>query len=320
MILAGLCSTSEVDGDKLPLTGGTLAEFTTVQQGKSALDKQDTFVNSLSRFDKQARLNTNENVSTKEFLGFVSAQVLSWEEADKRKLAVVIAKIRPKLNQFQLPLPKKIRLVRTTGREEGEAAYCRGNAIVLPTKVVNRSPERLEHLMIHELFHVLSSHNPQLRRKLYAAVGFKPCGKVALPASLADRKLTNPDAPTIEHMIALTVDGTKQLAVPILYASVENYDPDVGGSFFRYLQFRLMVVEKRGKRFQPLLREGKPILIDPRKVPAYFDQIGRNTSYIIHPEEVLADNFVYLVSGRTDLKSPHIIEEMRRILSGKNED
>jgi len=315
LILSGLCTASVADAESLPFTETTAIEFAAPTEGKSALSRRDVFVKSLSRFDKQARLKTKKEVSTKQYSDFVSSQVLAWEETDKQKFADVIAKIRPKLSRFDLPLPKTILLVRTSGKEEGGAAYCRGNAIVFPTKVVNRSRTRLERLITHELFHVLSSHNPQLRRKLYAIVGFKPCGKVELPASLVDRRITNPDAPTIEHAVTLTVDGQKQEAVPILYASVENYDPEAGGSFFRYLQFRLMLVEEKEKRFRPLLREGKPVLLDPKETPAYFEQIGRNTSYIIHPEEVLADNFVHLINGSTDLDTPRIVEDMRRILA-----
>ena len=54
--------------------------------------------------------------------------------------------------------------------------------------------------------------------------------------------------------------------------------------------------------------------IDPAKVPSYHDQIGRNTGYIIHPEEVLADNFTLLLQGRTEVKSPHVLDGLRRLL------
>ena len=47
----------------------------------------------------------------------------------------------------------------------------------------------------------------------------------------------------------------------------------------------------------------------------FYDKIGLNTKYIIHPEEILADNFVILVQGKTDIPSPEIIESMRNILA-----
>ena len=50
-----------------------------------------------------------------------------------------------------------------------------------------------------------------------------------------------------------------------------------------------------------------------------FEQIGRNTEYLIHPEEIVADNFAALVigymSGRPErLASPEVIERLRPIL------
>jgi hypothetical protein len=49
-------------------------------------------------------------------------------------------------------------------------------------------------------------------------------------------------------------------------------------------------------------------------VKGFHEQIGRNTGYIIHPEEVLADNFVLLVRRETDVPSPEILERMDALL------
>lgn len=35
-----------------------------------------------------------------------------------------------------------------------------------------------------------------------------------------------------------------QWVIPILFSNEENYDPEKGGEFFRYLQFKLLVVER----------------------------------------------------------------------------
>jgi hypothetical protein len=36
-----------------------------------------------------------------------------------------------------------------------------------------------------------------------------------------------------------------------------------------------------------------------------------NTNYAIDPEEALADNFVFVITKKTDLPSPEIVERMR---------
>ena len=40
---------------------------------------------------------------------------------------------------------------------------------------------------------------------------------------------------------------------------------------------------------------------------------------IIHPEEVLADNFKHLVTGKKDLPDPEIVDRMRALLCDRDE-
>jgi hypothetical protein len=55
-------------------------------------------------------------------------------------------------------------------------------------------------------------------------------------------------------------------------------------------------------------------LLDPQATPAYFDRIGRNTKYIIHPDEILADNFTLLVFGVDKPTSPAVLAALRERL------
>ena len=43
--------------------------------------------------------------------------------------------------------------------------------------------------------------------------------------------------------------------------------------------------------------------IKTKEVNNFFEQIGRNTNYIIHPDEVLADNFIFLTMWRAGEKT-----------------
>src|SRR5262249_16684160 len=88
-------------------------------------------------------------------------------------------------------------------------------------------------------------------------------------------------------------------------------------SFFQYLQFKLLQVEEVDMRFQPVLKDGHPVLIEPRGLKSYAEQIGKNTGYIIHPDEILADNFAHLVVGAENLPSPDIVAKRRERLLKK---
>ena len=298
----------------LPLHRNTVIQLATVEQATKLLSQRDVFVNALSPFDRQSRLQADDDVDTDRFLAFVSGEARAWTKAERDKLTEIVQLLRENLKPFKLPLPPRILLIKTTGREEGNAAYCRASAIILPRHMVDRPPNSLRILLIHELFHILSRGNPKLREQLYAIVGFHPCNRVSLPKSLRDRKLTNPDGPLADHYIQIDHDGRSVPATPILYARIQRYSSDKGGPFFRFMEFRLLVIEKHEGKWRPALADGDPILVNPRENPSYFRQIGGNTDYIIHPDEILADNFMHLVEGKPNLKTPRIVAEMKQLL------
>jgi hypothetical protein len=128
------------------------------------------------------------------------------------------------------------------------------------------------------------------------------------------RKITNPDAPVVEHYIEVSVAGQTLPVVPVLYTSQATYEVGSGKDFFNYLSFQLMVIERFEGRWRPRYRENEPWLVDASEVQGFHEQVGRNTGYIIHPEEVLADNFVLLVRRERDVPSPKILERMDALL------
>ena len=309
---------SHVAAQEVPLHGDTVLRFASVEEGRAALTKRDLFVRSMSRYDRQARLGTAEEVSDEEFFRFVSAAVEAWPEKEIESLIAAADSIKKRLAPYRVPFPKTVLLVRTSGQEEGGAAYCRGNAVVLPGRVVSKyNAADLERLLLHDLFHVLSSHNSELRRSLYAIIGFKPSPGIDYPKSLRDRKITNPDAPTLDYHIEVVIDGELKAAVPVLYTSQEKYQPEAKGSFFKYMLFKLMLVEQVDGRWRPVEVDGKAVVFDPKNVKSFMDQIGGNTNYIIHPDEILADNFVHLALATEKLATPRIVAEMKKLLMEK---
>jgi hypothetical protein len=161
---------------------------------------------------------------------------------------------------------------------------------------------------------VFSSHNPALRKALYESIGFRQCNEVALPAPLADRKITNPDAPVNDQFITVTHNGGAMELMPVLFSKTARYDVARGGNLFAYLDFKLMALENVGGVRRAATVDGQPLFFEPAAVPDFAEQVGRNTRYIIHPEEILADNFVFLLDGRNDLPTPRVVEQMGKIL------
>ena len=286
--------------------------FTTVAEAKALLANQDIYIQGLSPFERAAKIKRAGPVSTDQYINFIKDQAIEWTDEDKAKLREVIAAAKPKLTRFAKHLPERIDLIKTTGNDEGAAPYTRGTSIILPRRRAGQSAKGLERLFYHELFHIISRGNPKLRDQLYRIIGYEKCGVVLLPGNMMSRRISNPDAPVVEHCIQVSKDDKSYWAAPVLFSRTPKYDPETGGTFFRYLEFRLMRIDRKSAK--ATLKNGKPVFFKPDEVEGFFEQIGRNTGYIIHPEETLANNFVHLMTGKQDLKNPEIPKKIEAIL------
>jgi len=323
LAVAGHAPGRAADDERIPLFPGCELAFASVEEGAAILGAEDEFILRTSPFDRQARLRTDRPVSREEHRAFAARCVLPWSPEERGRVAEAVAGLGARLAALEVPLPPRIMLVKTSGDEEGGAAYTRGTAVMLPTAVVGAGDERLRRLVRHELFHVASRHAPALRTSLYAAIGFRPCGDVVLPADLEPRRITNPDAPLFDHAIRVRCDGVERDMVPVLYSRVANYDAAAGRPFFATMEFRLMAVETPdGRPAVPLpAADGRPLLRSPQEVGGFFEQTGRNTGYLIHPEEIVADNVALLLgaAGGKPPASPDVLERIERLLPRSGE-
>ena len=296
----------------LPLAKGCSVHFATVAEAKERLGMQDVYIKGLSPFERAAKIKQAGPVSTDQYIDFIQNQAIEWTDEDKAKLREVVAAAKPKLARFAKHLPRRIDLIKTTGNDEGGAPYTRGTSIILPKRRTGQSAKGLERLFYHELFHIISRGNPTLRDELYKVIGYKKCGVVSLPGEMMPRRISNPDAPVVEHCIRVSKDGEPLWCAPVLFSRTAKYDPETDGTFFRYLEFRLMVIDR--KPAKATLKDGKPLLLKPDAVEGFYEQIGRNTGYIIHPEETLANNFVHLMLKRQKLANPEIPGKIEALL------
>jgi hypothetical protein len=311
-VLLPLCLAASPE---VPLHGDAVIRFATVEEGRELLATPDAFTKQLGPLELQIRLATDKPVTADDYIKHVTGEVLPWTDAEMKTMTAVIASLRERLAGLSLSLPKQILLVQMSGRDESGAAYTRGDAIMLPQNKLGDA-RGLESLLAHELFHVLSRHDPEQRKKLYAIIGFTPCGgDVALPESIAPRRITNPDAPMIDYAIRVMHKDEEFPAAPILLADLERFDPARPVTLFQVWQLKLLALAEHEGKFSPLLRDGVPMMFDASDNASYRVQIGGNTGYIIHPDEVLADNFVHMAMGTKDLQSPRIVEEMRKIFT-----
>jgi len=294
--------------------------FANRKEGSKLISKEDDFVNALSDFDRSARLHTSAKVSKEEYLSYISKQTLNWTKTEAKTLEKALKEVKTLMKDYPILFPETIYFVKTNGMEEDNSAYCRGpNVVVFSEYYVSLSVEELVDYCIHELFHIYSKNNLDIREKLYNSIGYYKTGELVLASDVEALKVTNPDSVVSNYYFKGVVDGKEVNVIPVLKA-VQPYDEDVGGGFFDYMGMYLGEVEI-GETKSTLVTDDNGELklysYPYDEVTNYMDTVGYNTGYTIHAEEILADNFVILVKGIEGIPTPEVIENMKVILQLK---
>ena len=214
-----------------------------------------------------------------------------------------------------LALPDTILLIKAENQHYGPNVYfTRENSIIIPAAAIsNANQQKLQDVLIHEIFHIFSRYNPATRKALFARIGFRPIQKLALSPFLQARQLINPDAVDCRYIINLKQGDSTILAVPMIYSQFANYNDKL--TFFNHLIFELFEVEPIAGEENAYRVISPNVGINPKDTPDFFEQVGRNTNYIIHPEEIIADNFRHLVLDQSaQLPNSELAEGLRKII------
>lgn len=277
------------------------ADFADRHQAEKILAQKDRWARQLSDFDMGARQKTAAPTDLKTFLDFAAAAGRGWTAEEQNNWHTLVDRLSDAMKGLNLHLPN-IDLVKTSGEEElGSAAYTRRNAIMLSESVISlpaTDARRAYFLLAHEVFHVLSRADSRRRDDLYALLGFKRVDGFGYPAELEDRRLSNPDAFEYRHTLSVQSESGAVDVMPVIQSLLPLEEAIQLPNFFDALDIVLLSVDAGTGE---ALRDGSGDLIkynfgNTNWVPLML----RNSSYIIHPEEILADNFATLMEWRSD--------------------
>ena len=214
--------------------------------------------------------------------------------------------------------PPEIQLIKTNGTHYGNSVYyTRENCIIIPQDVLTKpNHNNFLDVMLHEVFHIYSRYHPEKRAALYALIGFEDIGDtndLVISEKLAKRILLNPDGIDFAQKIDLNIkNGQTISAIPIVSSNQDNFTP-YQPSFFNYLDFQLYQIEQMDNgNYEVITKSDGSSSLNLTDLPDFFRQIRDNTQYIIHPDEILADNFQILVISK---KKPTILDKLSK--SGK---
>jgi hypothetical protein len=292
----------------------TAFEFPDAKMSKEILLQDDLYLTHLSPFDLCAKVQKKEQVALEQFKEFLGKQTLSWTKKEIMMIEKIIVDVKDNFSYSKLIFPKKIYLVKTTGEEEGGAAYCRNmDTVVFPLSFLKYDEAALKEIFVHELFHIFTRNNPEIMDKLYESIGFTKTGELKLPSELANLAITNPDAVLYNYCFDTQYMGKPVRLIPVLIAKAA-FDPKKSKNFFDYLTVQFMSVEDINGITSPVVMNGKYVLLKVNMVENFYEKVGENTDYIIGAEEILADNFTLLIMRKKEIKTPKILEGIKSIL------
>ena len=283
------------------------------------IDRKDMFLDKINSLDMSIQMERNypENIKRAEILNhykdFLRKDVISFtksEQAMVKKCLKEATELSNKINPTIVP--PVMEMIKTKGQHYGEGVYyTRENRIIIPydaliTKGKNRTEveQALTSTLLHEIFHIFSRNQASKRKQLYALIGFKNIAMVPLDMkpALAERILINPDGVNLAQVIDLRTDSSKISAIPIITSTKTEFSKD-SPNFFSYLKFDLYQVLRSKRGIRVLSNDDGTSTLELNEMKDFFKKIGDNTDYIIHPDEILADNFMLLALSQKDEKA-----------------
>ncbi len=267
-----------------------------------------------------------------DYIEFLKTDVEGFSPEESKFIEGVMEKVFRTVNEVSLNIfPDTLLLIKTKGKHYGDGVwYTRENCIIIPAdELGRRKTNPFTTTMYHELFHVWSRLNPAKSDLTYQLIGFEDVGfkNLLLPPGIAARALFNPDGVDFAQKIALAqTDGSTINAIPIIYSNHEGWTAEQN-TFFAYLEFNLFQIEKQPEgKWKVLVKEdGYSSTLNIQDQPDFFRQIKDNTGYIIHPDEVLADNFAFImqekngqkVSMKFSAEGKKLLVDLEALLKGK---
>lgn len=292
----------------------TTIRFADVESARAVVGAADAWVARTSGWQRAVLMGRTTAPDVETFRAFQAASVQPWPAEAQARWKRALVAIAPAFNRLHVPLPREVLLVRTDGRESANQPHTRANAVVLPANF-NQQQFTDAEVLAHELFHVVSRHQPELANRLYDLIGYDRVGELEWPAAWLPLRIANQDAPFDRHLMRVKIAGRETTVMPVVVTSSTRLPPADGDTLLELMQPRLLEVTPGAapQPTKPVLRNGQPVWFDPEKTPDFMAHLGGNTDYVMHPDETIADNFMFLVSGRA-VKNPQLLRRIEAVL------
>lgn len=281
----------------------TAVAFAAPEAAKAILSRVDDYILAMHPAERALAMGSAGPVSRDAYLKFLADNVLPWTDDERDRLKKAMRRLDAWLDPRRLNVLDALVFIKTTGLEMYNCAYTRSNAIVLPEGKLSAYAGSLDlaRLLAHEYFHVLTRKFPRLRSQLYRLLGFQPLdtGAIEIPETVKKQMLTNPDAPRWDHYAHLWFKGKPTPVIPVTLLKTKTASVDATQDILNSLKTRLMVITQQDGSWAPRWYLGRPRCLDLFQVTGWRMAVVKGENMIFDPEELLADCFVGVLTGKS---------------------
>ena len=245
---------------------------------------------------------------------FAAEQTLDYTDAEKERIDQSLALIEKNCAErgYALPPMDDIVFAKTTMLEEcGAGAYTHGTQIYLGERLMKRGFDDdpkvqadFDSVVAHELFHCLTRNHPDFRAAMYGILGFTVVDEdYVFPPEIREQIISNPDVEHHNAYAAFEINGEKKNCV-VLFTTPKPFE-QAGDRFFDEMVTALVPVDDLSTMYTS------------EDAANFWDVFGRNTDYVVDPEEAMADNFSYAIIYGLDgmeYQTPEIIQAIDELL------
>ena len=281
--------------------------YASAEEGRELLLANTDYFDHFTQNDIDYRMNRS-GATLDELLQATTDEISGFNIFEKyimdRSIAGMVRKLRK--NGYDLPQLEEIVYINTAMTTEGISAsgYTHGNEIYLNStnilfSIIPAADEYFEHLMWHELFHVLTRNNPGFRADAYSLIHFTVADHdFEIPPCLQTRMYSNPDVEHHNAYATFNIDG-QDVDCFLVWVVTEDYTEGSNGA-------------PTAVALVPV--EGTDISYAREQALNFDEVLGTNSDYVTDPEEYMADNFAdamqYGIEGREGqgYPNPEIIQ------------
>ncbi|MBR2546862.1 MAG: hypothetical protein IKF07_01540 [Eubacterium sp.] len=271
-------------------------QFASKDEGRELMFSNKDYYLGFSKNDLEFKLQKKDAMMT-DYLDFAGKQVMDFTDEEKALVERFMADMEDELKNegYDLPPLDEIIFIKTTMHEEtGAAAYTHGTQIYIGEQVLSRvlngdkeDAEMCESILWHELFHCLTRCNPDFRKNMYKLISFTVVeDDYEIPPSVFVYHISNPDVEHHNSYATFNIDG-KDIDCFTDFVTTKHFEKK-GDSFFDTGTTALIPID------------GSDIYYTPEEADNFDEVFGKNTDYVIDPEECMADNFSFAMQYGKD--------------------